>query len=75
MQRTADDIYDMKRNQLQDSLKKWQSPSDPSTNHNIACDRQHGGTTWWFCRGSVFGEWKLTGSLLWIHGRRMLFFL
>ncbi|KAH9040405.1 hypothetical protein EDB85DRAFT_135784 [Lactarius pseudohatsudake] len=67
MLRTADD--DMKRNQLRDSLKKWQSPSDPSTNHNIACGRQHGGTIGWFCQGSVFGEWKLTGSLLWIHGK------
>ncbi|KAH9169877.1 hypothetical protein EDB89DRAFT_2072549 [Lactarius sanguifluus] len=69
MRRTADDVDDVKRNQLQDSLKKWQSSLDPSTNHNIACGRQHGGTTGWFCQGSVFGEWKLTGSLLWTHGK------
>ncbi|KAH9014134.1 hypothetical protein EDB83DRAFT_2575724 [Lactarius deliciosus] len=68
MQRTADDIDDMKRSeQLRDSLKKWQSSLDPSTNHNIACGRQHGGMTGLL--GSVFEEWKLTGSLLWIHGK------
>ena len=61
--------------QLRESLRKWQSPSDPSTNHNIACNRQHGGTTEWFCKGNKFEKWKATGSLLWIHGKRMLFLL
>jgi hypothetical protein len=57
--------------QLRESLRKWQSPSDPSTNHNIACNRQHVGTAEWFCEGDIFELWKVTGSLLWIHGKRM----
>ena len=60
--------------QLREGLTKWQSPSDPSTNHNFACDRQHEGTAEWFCRGTKFEAWKVAGSLLWIHGKRMLFF-
>ncbi|KAH8983654.1 hypothetical protein EDB92DRAFT_1759443, partial [Lactarius akahatsu] len=50
-------------------LRKWQSPPDPSTNHNIAGDRQHEGTAEWFFESSQFENWKLTGSLLWIHGK------
>ncbi|KAH9069567.1 hypothetical protein EDB83DRAFT_2551128 [Lactarius deliciosus] len=56
-------------NKLRESLRKWQSPPDPSTNHNIAGDRQHEGTAEWFFESSQFENWKLTGSLLWIHGK------
>ena len=58
--------------QLRESLRKWQSPSDPSTNHNIACNRQHARTTEWFCKGKKIKKWKATGSFLWIHGKRTL---
>ena len=61
--------------QLRESLRKWQSPSDPSTSHNIACSLQHEGTALWFCGGDIFEEWMVTGSLLWIHGKRTFFFL
>ena len=57
--------------QLRDDLRKWLSPPDPSTNHNIACDTRHKGTANWFFQGSIFKEWKSTGSLLWVHGKRM----
>ncbi|KAH9069552.1 hypothetical protein EDB83DRAFT_2290451, partial [Lactarius deliciosus] len=56
-------------NQLRENLRKWQSPPDPSTNHNIAGDRQHEGTAEWFFEGNQFENWKVTGSLLWIHGK------
>ncbi|KAI9455153.1 hypothetical protein BJY52DRAFT_1172356, partial [Lactarius psammicola] len=69
VQQTADNVDDVKRNQLRESLRMWQSPPDPSTSHNIASDRQHGGTAEWFIRDGKFGEWKVTGSLLWIHGK------
>jgi hypothetical protein len=59
--------------QMRERVRNWQSPSDPSTNHNIACDLQHKGSAEWFCDGSTFEEWMVTGSLLWIHGKRMLF--
>ncbi len=56
--------------QLRDSVHKWLSPPDPSTNHNIACGTHHKKTASWFFQGSIFQEWKSTGSLLWIHGKR-----
>ncbi|KAH9167683.1 hypothetical protein EDB89DRAFT_1813408, partial [Lactarius sanguifluus] len=56
-------------NQLRESLRKWQSPPDPSTNHNIVGDRQHEGTAEWFFESDQFESWKVTGSLLWIHGK------
>ena len=56
--------------QLQENVYKWLSPSDPSTNHNIACGTYHKKMATWFFQGSIFGEWKSTGSLLWIHGKR-----
>ena len=57
-------------NQLWESLHKWLSPPDPSTNHNIACRTHHKRLATWFFQGTIFEEWKTTGSLLWIHGKR-----
>ena len=60
-------------NQSRKSLREWVFPPDPSTNHNIACDLHHGETAQWFFQGCMFGEWKSTGSLLWIYGKRTFF--
>ena len=57
-------------NQLKQLLRSWLSPADPSTNHNIARKLQHEGTAVWFFQGSIFIEWKSTGSLLWVYGKR-----
>src|SRR6267154_348033 len=57
--------------QLQESMHKWLSPPDPSTNHNIACATHHKKTATWFFKGSIYQEWKPAGSLLWIHGKRL----
>ncbi|KAN0136449.1 hypothetical protein V8E53_005817, partial [Lactarius tabidus] len=62
-------VDDMKRNQLRESLRKWQCPPDPSTNHHIVGDRQHEGTAEWFIDSDQCHEWKADGSLLWIHGK------
>ena len=59
-------------NQLRDNLLRWLSPPDPSTNHNIACKAHHNGTTQWFFQGSIYNQWKSTGALLWVHGKRAL---
>ncbi len=59
-------------NQVRDNLLRWLSPPDPSINHNIACKAHHNGTAQWFLQGSIFDEWKSTGSFLWIHGKRAL---
>jgi hypothetical protein len=55
---------------LQENFRRWLSPPDPSTNHNIARDAHHDGTALWFIQGDTFKEWKATGSFLWIHGNR-----
>src|ERR1700747_703798 len=59
-------------NQLRQDLRRWLSPPDPSTNHNIACNAHHEGTATWFFRGSIYQNWKSTDSepLLWIYGKR-----
>ncbi|KAH9165744.1 hypothetical protein EDB89DRAFT_2007865 [Lactarius sanguifluus] len=69
VQQTADTVDDLKRHQLRESLRRWQSPPDPSTSHNFASDRQHEGTAEWFIKDGKLGEWKVNGSLLWIHGK------
>ncbi len=60
-------------NQLRESIHKWLSPPDPSTNHNIACDTHHKKTATWFFEGSIYQEWKSKSSLLWVHGKRASF--
>lgn len=58
-------------NQLRQDLRRWLSPPDPSTSHNVACSAHHEGTAAWFFQGRIFEEWKTTDSLLWVHGKRM----
>ena len=58
-------------NQLRESTHKWLSPPDPSTNHNIACGTHHKKIATWFFQGGIYQEWKTTGSLFWIHGKRL----
>jgi hypothetical protein len=60
-------------NQLRDNLLRWLSPPNPSSNHNISCKAHHNGTTQWFFQGSIFNQWKSTGSFLWVHGKRASF--
>ena len=59
--------------ELQQDLCKWLSPSDPSINHNVACDAHRKQTADWFFQGRTFTEWKSNGSLLWLHGKRTFF--
>jgi len=56
--------------QLRESIYKWLSPPDPSTNHNIACGTHHKKTATWFFEGKIYQKWKSKGSFLWIHGKR-----
>ena len=57
--------------QLVQLLRSWLSPADPSTNHIIARKAQHDGTALWLFQGRIIIEWKSTGSLLWIYGKRV----
>jgi murein tripeptide amidase MpaA len=61
-------------NQVRQDLRTWLSPPDPSTNHNVACNAHHEGTATWFFQGSIFEEWKSTSSLIWLYGKRTLFY-
>ncbi|KAI9451423.1 hypothetical protein BJY52DRAFT_103284 [Lactarius psammicola] len=54
---------------LQD-FRRWLSPPDPSTNHNIICSAQHERTAAWAF--NIFKEWELSGFLLSIHGKYVL---
>jgi hypothetical protein len=62
-----------RENLSRQDLRKWLSPPDPSTNHNIARRAHHEGTANWFFQGTMFKTWKSTPSLLWVHGKRTFF--
>ena len=68
--RTTTDLHIISETQLRGNIRKWLSPPNPSTNHNIACGTHHKQAATWFFQGSIYREWKSTGSLLWIHGKR-----
>ena len=67
-----EDLNELLGTQLRQELRRWASPPDPSTNHDIACGASHKQMAEWFFEGSKIKEWKSTGSLLWIHGKRTL---
>ncbi|KAI0270842.1 hypothetical protein BGY98DRAFT_1179736, partial [Russula aff. rugulosa BPL654] len=69
IQQVADDMDQVKRNQLRQDLRKWLSPSDPSINHNIACSAHRKQRAEWFFKGSIFTKWKSDGLFLWLHGK------
>ncbi|KAH9169159.1 hypothetical protein EDB89DRAFT_1908813 [Lactarius sanguifluus] len=54
---------------LLQNLRRWLTPPDPSTNHNIACTAQHERTAAWIFNEDVLKEWESSGPLLWIHGK------
>ena len=62
-------------NQMQEKIRSWLSPPDPSVNHNTACKTQHLGTATWFIQSTTFEDWKKNGSLLWVRGNRTLLWL
>ena len=58
-------------NELRKDLRKWIAPPDPSVNFNTATDAHHEGTAAWCTKGDTVLTWKASGSLLWIHGKRI----
>jgi len=58
--------------QLEEKLRAWFSPPDPSIDHTTAREIQRRGSATWFIQGSTFKEWKTRNdsSLLWIRGKR-----
>jgi hypothetical protein len=68
--RCYDGSIDLTGNQIRQDLRNWLSPPDPSINFNTASDSRHEGTALWFLHGNTFTDWKLSGSLLWLYGKR-----
>ncbi|KAH9003812.1 hypothetical protein EDB86DRAFT_2280016 [Lactarius hatsudake] len=64
-----DDVEKIMWNQIEQDVRKWFSTPDPSVNYNFAREAYQEGTAAWFFLGSMFKEWELIGSLLWIHGK------
>src|SRR5260221_9776333 len=58
---------------LKQEAADWLSPPDPSVNYHIARDMRHRGTAAWFIGSSTFMNWTQSSSLMWIHGKRMIF--
>jgi len=56
-------------NQIEQNVRTWFSPPDPSTNHNTACRVYHNILPTWFFEAAVFKDWMSNGSLLWVHGK------
>ena len=59
--------------QLQWDVQQWLSPPDPSMNQNFVSKARHSGTAAWFFETDALAEWKASGSLLWVYGKRMFF--
>jgi hypothetical protein len=57
--------------QFQQAVQTWLSPPDPWENHGIALKAHCNGTATWFIQGDTFAEWKSSGSLIWMHGKRV----
>ncbi|KAH9022776.1 hypothetical protein EDB85DRAFT_353432 [Lactarius pseudohatsudake] len=62
-------LREIKWNQIEQDVRRWFSPPDPSANYNIAREAYQEGTAAWFFQGGIFKEWELVGSLLWVHGK------
>ncbi|KAH9044895.1 hypothetical protein EDB83DRAFT_2553851, partial [Lactarius deliciosus] len=76
VQQTANNVDEIKDDvekiiwiQIEQDVRKWFSSPDPSVNYNFAREAYQEGTAAWFFQGSMFKEWELIGSLLWIHGK------
>jgi Cdc6-like AAA superfamily ATPase len=55
--------------QSQEQIKRWLSPSDPSTNYNKALQQRQEGSGLWFLQIDAFEKWKKTrNSFLWLYG-------
>ncbi|KAH9009051.1 hypothetical protein EDB85DRAFT_2283293 [Lactarius pseudohatsudake] len=70
IQQVVNQVTDLNRNELREKLRKWTAPPDPSVNYNTASSAHHQGTTAWCTKGNTLTDWKASGSLLWIHGKR-----
>ncbi|KAI9776989.1 MAG: hypothetical protein M1839_009133 [Geoglossum umbratile] len=60
---------ELKLSQGQDNIIQWLQYTDPSTNHNAACEKREPLTGNWLLRSDDFAKWKQEpNQLLWLHG-------
>ena len=67
---TADDLTSLPVHELRKDLRSWIAPPDPSVNLKTASGAHHEGTASWCTKGITVTNWRKSGSLLWIHGKR-----
>ncbi|KAF8257820.1 CHAT domain-containing protein [Lactarius quietus] len=67
--KASDERDEIKWNQIDQDVRKWLSPPDPSTNHNTACEVYHKESPSWLFGTGMFKDWMLNRSLLWVHGK------
>ncbi|KAN0141459.1 hypothetical protein V8E53_000704 [Lactarius tabidus] len=60
---------EIKWKQMEQDIRNWFSPPDPSTNHNAACVVKNNIPPTWFFEAGIFKGWMSNGSLLWVHGK------
>ncbi|KAH9031830.1 hypothetical protein EDB84DRAFT_1578716 [Lactarius hengduanensis] len=70
IQQVVNQVSDLNRNELRMKLRSGSLPPDPSVNYNTASDAHHEGTAVWCTKGNTLADWKTSGSLIWIHGKR-----
>jgi hypothetical protein len=54
-------------------VQQWLFPPDSSSTYHDFVSKRQSGTAAWFFESNKLTEWEETGSLLWIHGKRMFF--
>ncbi|KAH9177270.1 hypothetical protein EDB89DRAFT_1528228 [Lactarius sanguifluus] len=69
MQQIAEKVDKIQWKQIEQDVRRWFSPPDPSVNYNTAREAYQEGTAAWFFQCDIFKEWELVGSLLWVHGK------
>jgi hypothetical protein len=62
-------VRDMASKQKRESIERWLSPSDASTNYNKALQQRQEGTGLWFLQTPTYAQWKTQqNSTMWLHG-------
>jgi ankyrin repeat domain-containing protein 50 len=62
-------FQELKLSHEQDNIIRWLQYTDPSTNHNAACEKREPLTGNWLLQSDDFTKWKQESKqFLWLHG-------
>ncbi|KAL5356682.1 hypothetical protein BJX96DRAFT_124815 [Aspergillus floccosus] len=68
-QATAATVQNLSTTHMQEKIRLWLKPQDPSTNQINALSQRHPDTGLWFLQGTAFEQWKTQrNSFLWLCG-------